>query len=181
MSDNFSEAKKMQEMFLKYFLSNLTTGFIIFIIYVLFIAVVILQHSLKGIILSVIGITIAYTAYLLVYDVTYIQYLMSLRLDEGFRLLFAQYLPFFSLAKHAPSKAFPRIDFRQANILKIKFDVSFIMNEYYEYNKRLKEHLMVYARALAIIITMDTTPQVLKSKNTKVLNKDFLLTKLIKH
>ena len=55
------------------------------------------------------------------------------------------------------------------------------MNEYYEYNKRLKEHLMVYARALAIIITMDTTPQVLKSKNTKVLNKDFLLTKLIKH
>lgn len=181
MTDSLTEAKKMQEMFLKYFHSTLSINLIILIIYVLFVCVAILKYSLKGIIASVIGITLAYTAYLLVYDVTYIQYLMSLRLDEGFRLLFAQYLPFFSLAKHAPSKAFPRIDFRQANILKIKFDVSFIMNEYYEYNKRLKEHLMVYARALAIIITMDTTPQVLKSKNTKVLNKDFLLTKLIKH
>lgn len=181
MTENFSETKNMLEMFIKYFRSHLTTDLIFFIIYVLFIAVVILKHSLKGIILSVIGVTFAYTAYLLVYDVTYIQYLMSLRLDEGFRLLVAQYLPLFSLSKHAPSKALPRIDFRQANILKIKFDVSFIMDAYYEYNRKLRDNLMVYGRALAIIISMDTTPQVLKSKNTKVLNKNILLTRLIKH
>lgn len=181
MSDNFSEAKKMQEMFFKYFQSYLTTDLIIFIIYVLFIAVTILKYSFKGIVFSIIGVTLAYTAYLLVYDVTYIQYLMSLRLDEGFRLLVAQYLPLFSLSKHAPSKALPRIDFRQANILKIKFYVSFIMNAYYEYNRELRDHLMEYGRALAIIISMDTTVQVLKSKNTKVLNKNVLLTKLINH
>ena len=180
MSDNFSEAKKMQEMFIKYFQSYLTTDLIIFIIYVLFVAVAILKYSFKGIVFSVIGVTLAYTAYLLVYDVTYIQYLMSLRLDEAFRLLVAQYLPLFSLSKHAPSKALPRIDLRQANILKIKFDVSFIMDAYYEYNKKLRDNLMEYGRALAIIISMETTPQVLKSKNTKVLNKDVLFIKLIK-
>ena len=76
MSDNFSEAKKMQEMFIKYFQSYLTTDLIIFIIYVLFVAVAILKYSFKGIVFSVIGVTLAYTAYLLVYDVTYIQYLI---------------------------------------------------------------------------------------------------------
>lgn len=180
MTENLTEAKKMQEMFIQYFQSNLSPSLIAFIIYVLFIAVVILKHSLKGIIASVIGITIAYTAYLLVYDVTYIQYLMTLRLDEGFRLLVAQYLPFFSLSKHAPSKAMPKIDLSQANLLKIRFDVSFIMDAYYEYNKLLRESLMVYGRALAIIVTMETTSQVLKSKNTKVLNKSVLFNQLIK-
>lgn len=179
MTDNFSETKKMLQMFFKYFQSYLTTDLIILIIYVLFIAVAVLRYSLKGIIFGVIGVTLAYIAYLLVYDVTYIQYLMSLRLDEGFRLLVAQYLPLFSLSKHAPSKALPKIDFRQANILKIKFNVSFIMDTYYEYNRKLREYLMVYARVLAIIISMDTTLQVLKSKNTKVLNKEVLLAKLI--
>ena len=135
MTDSLTEAKKMQEMFLKYFHSTLSINLIILIIYVLFVCVAILKYSLKGIIASVIGITLAYTAYLLVYDVTYIQYLMSLRLDEGFRLLVAQYLPLFSLSKHAPSKALPRIDLKQANILKMKFNVSFIMNAYYEYNR----------------------------------------------
>lgn len=181
MTDSLAEAKKMQEMFLKYFQSTISTELIILIMYVLYICVVVLKYSLKGIIASVLGITIAYTAYLLVYDVTYIQYLMSLRLDEGFRLLVAQYLPFFSLSKHAPSKAMPRIDFEQANILKMKFHGSFIMNAYYEYNKNLREHLMVYGMALAIIISMETTPQVLKSKNTKVLNKKELFKLLIKH
>lgn len=180
MSDNFSETKNMLKMFFKYFQSYLTADLIIFIIYILIIAITILRYSLKGIIISAIGVTLAYTAYLLVYDVTYIQYLMSLRLDEGFRLLVAQYLPLFSLSKHAPSKALPRIDFRQANILKIKFDGSFIMDAYYEYNRKLKNNLMEYGRALAIIISMETTPQVLKSKNTKVLNKDVLFIKLIK-
>lgn len=180
MSDNFSEAKKMQEMFIKYFQSYLTTDLIIFIIYILFIAITILKYSFKGIVFSIIGVTLAYTTYLLVYDVTYIQYLMSLRLNEGFRLLVAQYLPLFSLSKHAPSKALPRIDLSQANILKIKFDGSFIMDAYYEYNRKLKNNLMEYGRALAIIISMETTPQVLKSKNTKVLNKDVLFIKLIK-
>lgn len=180
MSDNFSEAKKMQEMFIKYFQSYLTTDLIIFIIYILFIAITILKYSFKGIVFSIIGVTLAYTTYLLVYDVTYIQYLMSLRLNEGFRLLVAQYLPLFSLSKHAPSKALPRIDLRQANILKIKFDGSFIMDAYYEYNRKLKNNLMEYGRALAIIISMETTPRVLKSKNTKVLNKDVLFIKLIK-
>lgn len=181
MTDSLNEAKKMQEMFLKYFHSTLSIYLIILIIYVLFVCVAILKYSLKGIIASVIGITLAYTAYLLVYDVTYIQYLMSLRLDEGFRLLVAQYLPFFTLSKHAPSKALPKIDLSQANILKINFDVSFIMKAYYDYNKALRESLMVYGRALAIIVTMETTTQVLKSKNTQVLNKDVLIKKLIKH
>lgn len=181
MTDSLTEAKKMQEMFLKYFHSTLSINLIILIIYVLFVCVAILKYSLKGIIASVIGITLAYTAYLLVYDVTYIQYLMSLRLDEGFRLLVAQYLPLFSLSKHAPSKALPRIDLKQANILKMKFNVSFIMNAYYEYNRMLREHLMVYGRALGIIITMETTKQVLKSKNTKVLNKSVLFKELVKH
>ena len=180
MSDNFSEAKKMQEMFIKYFQSYLTPGLIIFIIYILFIAVLILKYSFKGIIFSVIGVTLAYITYLLVYDVTYIQYLMSLRLNEGFRLLVAQYLPLFSLSKHAPSKALPRIDFRQVNILKIKFGASFIMDYYYEYNRKLRDKLMEYGKVLVIIISMETTPQVLKSKNTKVLNKDTLFIKLIK-
>ncbi len=181
MTEGLNDAKKMQEMFLKYFQSNLSTGLIIFIIYILYIAVFILKYSLKGIIFSIVGITLAYTAYLLVYDVTYIQYLMSLRLDEGFRLLVAQYLPFFTLSKHAPSKALPKIDLSQANILKINFDVSFIMKAYYDYNRALRESLMVYGRALAIIVTMETTTQVLKSKNTLVLNKDVLIKKLIKH
>ena len=181
MTDSLNEAKKIQEMFLTYFKSNLSPSLIIFIIYILYISVFILKYSLKGIIFSVIGVTLAYTAYLLVYDVTYIQYLMSLRLDEGFRLLVAQYLPFFHLSKHAPSKALPKIDISQANILKINFDVSFIMKAYYEYNKALRENLMVYGKALAIIITMETTTQVLKSKNTKVLNKDVLIKRLIKH
>lgn len=179
MTDGLNDAKKMLEMFLKYFQSNLSIGLLLFIIYILYIAVFILKYSLKGIILSVIGVTLAYVAYLLVYDVIYIHYLMSLRLDESFRIIIGQYLPYFSLSKHAPSKALPKIDFSQANILKINFDVSFIMRAYYDYNKALKENLMIYGRALAIIITMDTTPQVLKSKNTKVLNKEVLIKKLI--
>ena len=55
------------------------------------------------------------------------------------------------------------------------------MKAYYDYNKALRESLMVYGRALAIIVTMETTTQVLKSKNTQVLNKDVLIKKLIKH
>ena len=68
MSDSLNEAKKMQEMFFKYFQSSLSASVIIFAIYVLFIAVAILRYSLKGIIASVIGITLAYTAYLLAFD-----------------------------------------------------------------------------------------------------------------
>ena len=181
MSDSLNDARKMQEMFFKYFQSNLSTGLLLLIVYILYIAIFILRFSFKGIILSIIGITIAYVAYLLVYDVTYIQYLMSLRLNEGFRLLVAQYLPYFNLSKHAPSKALPRIDFSQANILKINFSVSFIMRAYYDYNKALRENLMVYARALAIVISIETTPQVLKSKNTKVLTKSVLINRLINH
>ena len=180
MTESLNDAKKMQEMFLKYFQSSISTSLIIFIIYILYIAVFILKYSLKGIIVSAIGLTLAYIGYLLVYDVTYIQYLMTLRLDEGFRLLIAQYLPFFNLSKHAPSKALPRIDLSQANILKINFDVSFIMKAYYDYNNALKENLMIYGRALAIILTMETTNQVLKSKNTKVLNKEALIKRLVK-
>ena len=40
---------------------------------------------------------------------------------------------------------------------------------------------MVYGRALGIIVTMETTKQVLKSKNTKVLNKSVLFKELVKH
>lgn len=181
MTESFNDAKKMQEMFFKYFQSNLSTGIIILLLYILYIAVFILKHSLKGIFVSILGLTLAYTAYLLVYDVTYIQYLMSLRLDEGFRLLVAQYLPFFSLSKHAPSKALPKINLEQANILKINFGVSFIMKAYYEYNKGLKDKLMVYARVIAIILTMETTKQVLKSKNTLVKTKQQLFNHITKH
>lgn len=181
MSESLNDAKKMLEMFLKYFQSNISTGLLFFIVYILYIAGFILKYSFKGIILSIIGITFAYIAYLLVYDVTYIQYLMSLRLNEGFRLLVSQYLPYFNLSKHAPSKALPRIDLSHANILKINFGVSFIMKAYYDYNKALRDKLIVYGRALAIIVTMETSQQVLKSKNTKVLNKKVLFESLIKH
>ena len=180
MTESLTDAKKMLELFLSYFQSNLSTGTIILGIYILFVAVFILKNSLKGIILSVVGLTLAYTAYLLVYDVTYIQYLMSLRLDEGFRILVGQYLPFFTLAKHAPSKALPKIDLSQANILKMTFESSFIMKAYYEYNKKLREYLMFYAKIFAIIITMDTTKQVLKSKYTYVVNKDILINEIKK-
>ena len=181
MTESLNDAKKMQEMFVKYFQSNLSTGLIIMLLYILYIAVFILKHSLKGISVSIFGLTLAYTAYLLVYDVTYIQYLMSLRLDEGFRLLVAQYLPLFHLSKHAPSKALPKIDLSQANILKLKFDLSFIMSAYYEYNSRLKDYLMYYARIYAIILTTETTKQILKSRNTFVQNKNILFNELKKH
>jgi hypothetical protein len=54
------------------------------------------------------------------------------------------------------------------------------MKAYYDYNNALKENLMIYGRALAIILTMETTNQVLKSKNTKVLNKEALIKRLVK-
>ena len=92
MIKNFNEAKNIQIMFLKYFQSSLSPVLIIFSIYVLICAVSIFKYSLKNIILTVLGFLIVYLGYLLVYDVTYINYLISLRLDEVFRELIAQYL-----------------------------------------------------------------------------------------
>lgn len=179
MNNSIRDPKQMFELFFEYFGSGISTEAIILTIYVLFLAVF-LKYSFKGIIISVIGITVAYTIYLLVYDITYVQYLISLKLDESLRLLLTQYFPHFSIAKHAPSKAMPRLDFSQASILKIKLNSSFIMNAYYEYSSKLKIKLMEYGRAYAIILTIETTRQVVKSKNTKVLTKELLFKNLIK-
>jgi hypothetical protein len=54
------------------------------------------------------------------------------------------------------------------------------MNAYYEYSSKLKIKLMEYGRAYAIVLTTETTKQVLKSKNTKVLTKELLFKNLIK-
>lgn len=179
MRNSIREPQQMFELFFEYFQSGISKDVIVLTLFVLFLAFY-LRYSFKGIILSVIGITLAYTAYLLVYDITYIQYLISLKLDEGLRILLTQYFPYFSISKHAPSKALPRIDLSQASILKIKLNNSFIMDAYYDYSKQLTKKLLEYGRAYAIIITMDTTKQILKSKNTKVLTKRILLDRLIK-
>lgn len=173
MNNSIRDPKQMFELFFEYFSSGISTEAIILTIYVLFLAVH-LKYSFKGIIISVIGIIVAYTIYLLVYDITYVQYLISLKLDESLRLLFTQYFPHFSIAKHAPSKAMPRLDFSQASILKVKLHNSFIMEAFYEYSSVLKIKLMEYARAYAIVLTTETTKQKLKSKNTKVLTKELL-------
>ena len=98
MNNSIRDPKQMFEIFFEYFGSGISTEAIILTIYVLFLAVF-LKYSFKGIIISVIGITIAYTIYLLVYDITYVQYLISLKLDESLRLLLTQYFPYFSLSE----------------------------------------------------------------------------------
>lgn len=171
MIKNFNEAKNMQIMFLKYFQSSLSIELVILCLYVLFCSVFILKRSLKGIIFSVIGFVIMYLAYLLVYDVTYINYLMSLRLDESFRLLVSQYLPYFSLAKHAPSKALPKFNRSQLNIIKIIFDNSLIMKYYYKYLLMVQKRLLFIARIYIIILNIPESKKTLISKYTYIKDK----------
>jgi hypothetical protein len=180
MIKNFNEAKNMQIMFFKYFQSSLSPILIIFSIYVLICAVSIFKYSLKNIILTVLGFLIVYLGYLLVYDVTYINYLISLRLDEVFRVLVAQYLPYFTLSKYAPSKALPKLNKSHLNVIRILFDNSFIMRYYFEFLLQEQKRLLYIGRIFIIILNLPESKKIIKSKKTyiKDYRKLFLLIKI---
>lgn len=95
MQETVNDINNIVQLFLEYFYKNFSPLIIIFIIYVIYCAVFICNYSLKGIILSFLGSVLAYICYLLIYDITYIQFLISLRLDVSIKVIINHYFPFF--------------------------------------------------------------------------------------
>ena len=174
MQNNLYDVKTIVNMYLDYFMNGFTISTFILSIYLLYSAVFIFHYSFKGIILTIILLLFAYTIYLLVYDITYVQYLMSLRLDESFRLLFFHYFPLFSLSKHAPSKALPKFNLSHLNFIKMKWETSYVMKTYYKYLLDVQKRLLYISRIYILILDFPLTENkyYICSKDTIIKNKE---------
>lgn len=180
MQQNVTDIQSMMKLFIQYFYQNFSPNLVIFIIYVIYCAVFICNYSFKGIILSFIGISLAYTCYLLIYDITYIQFLISLRLDESLRLIIVHYFPFFTYSKYAPSKAMPKFNNEQFAFLKTILSSSIISKESIKYVLRLQKKLLKICQIYILILTLPETKYNIKSVNTIVMNRDELINRLRK-
>lgn len=167
MQNTVHDVKEINQMFFDYFQSSISISLIVFVLYLLVCAIFICHYSLKGIIFSFLLVLIAYIIYLLVYDITYVQYLMSLHLDESFRMLFNYYFPLFTLAKHAPSKALPKIEKIQVYLLKILWKSSFVMMTYYRYSLYIQKRLLYLSRIYILILDLPVRKYNLLSNKLK--------------
>ncbi len=170
MQQNMSDIQSMFYLFLKYFNKSINSTLIIFTIYLIYCAVFICNYSLRGIIFSFIAVVLAYTCYLLIYDITYIQYLISLRLDESLRLILVQYFPLFSFNKYAPSKAIPKINNDQFNLLKVRWKSSIFIKESIKYALQLQKRLLELSKIYILILSLPKTKYHIMSNNTMVKN-----------
>ncbi len=165
-----SSIKLMLEFLInKYF--SITT--VIFLIYLLYCYIFLLHYSFKKILIAFISVTLIFIIYLTVYDITYVQYLMQLHINETFRTLISHYLPTFSFSKYAPSKAMPTFGKSHFNILQMKYKL-FCAKISFKYLKLMERRLLFLARIYSIILSMPERKYVLRRGTIKQMDYCYL-------
>lgn len=171
MNYNVSDSIMLQDLIKTLLTKILNPYTIISLLYLLFITIFIFHLSLKKIFLTIGSIILIALIYFLISDITSVHYLLSLHLNDNFRLLLNIYLPSFSISKHAPSKAMPSFGRSQFKILQIKWNNSPIIKASYHYLTLLQQKLLYIVRVLILIL--DFPPRKFTLKNGKIKINDW--------
>lgn len=160
----------IREFFFALIKRSISPSMAIFSLYVLLCLVFIVHIPFKHIISGLVAIIFVYTIYLLIFDITYVQFIYSLHIDEQIRILMSQMSILPKISRMAPSKALPSFKKYQYRVAKTKFDYLMISKFYYRYAHEKQKQLLEYAKIYAIILNLPKRKYYLNTGNIIKMN-----------